>query len=238
MNTSANLILFGHVVQRPEEEIDLGQAALLLGEIPGSEVDVSAGLSRLHSLGEQAKLRCQVAREPSIALARFLFEELAFRGNEDDYYNPENSFLGAVLEQRLGIPISLSVLMIEIGRRAGVPVEGVNFPGNFLVRVPVSGGYLFFDPYTKGQILSRAGLKTLYKRTTGQDKDPEADVLGKITKRQLILRMLQNLRSIYTQRNDKASLRGVLERVALLEPNDETLAKELASIPKKPISFN
>ena len=84
MQTSANLILFGHVVQRPEEELNLGQASILLGEIPGEEVDVSASLTRLRSLGEQAKLRCQGAREPSIALARFLFEELAFHGNEED----------------------------------------------------------------------------------------------------------------------------------------------------------
>jgi regulator of sirC expression with transglutaminase-like and TPR domain len=237
MNNAANLILFKHVVQRPDEEFDLGQAALLLGEIPGEEIDVSAGLARLKTLGEQAKLRCQGAREPSIALARFLFEESNFRGNEEDYYNPDNSFLGAVLEKKLGIPISLSVLMMEVGRRAGVPVEGVNFPGHFLVRVPVQGGYLFFDAYARGQILSRTGLKALYKRTTGQDKDPDAEVLGKISKQQIILRMLQNLKNIYTQRNEKAALRAVLERIAMLEPNDET-AKELASIPKKPIMIN
>src|SRR5688500_6072597 len=109
MYTSAAVALFAHVVQRSEEELDLGQAALLLGEIQ-SEVDVSSGLNRLAALGAQAKLRCQVAREPSIALSRFLFEELSFRGNTDDYYNPENSFLGSVLERGLGIPISLSVL--------------------------------------------------------------------------------------------------------------------------------
>jgi regulator of sirC expression with transglutaminase-like and TPR domain len=230
MYTSPELALFALAVQKPEAEIDLGQAALLLGGAQGREPDLPKALASLDDLGAQAKRYCRAPGERAPQLARFLFEEQGFAGDADDYYDPENSFLDAVLERRRGIPISLSVLMMEVGRRAEIPIEGVSFPGHFLVRSPVRGGYLFFDPFARGRPISREDLRALYARFSGQDKDPEPGLLAAAPKKQILARMLQNLRAIYTRRGERKPLRFVLERLALLVPRDEEMSRELAAL--------
>ena len=133
-----HLALFSHIACRPEDELDLGQAALVIAEPEYDGLDVAAYLRRLDRLAERAQPR--VARIPdpgaqALALINYLHVEEGFCGNVAEYDDPRNSFLNEVLDRRLGIPITLSVVMIEVARRLGVPLRGVSFPGHFLLRV-------------------------------------------------------------------------------------------------------
>lgn len=227
MQARADLTLFGHVVRRPEPEIDLGQAALLIAEAEYPGLDISNSISVLDRLGDEAQER--VGAEPrndlesEVALPgvlRLLYEEERFRGNADDYYDPRNSFLNDVLERRVGIPISLAVVLLEVSRRAGLQTRGVSFPGHFLVRAPGARGPLFVDPLD-GRLLGAAELRALHRRATGEERDPDPRLLEPAPKVQILLRMLNNLRGIYSTRGDRERLRSVLERVEVLAPSDE-----------------
>ena len=176
------LARFVELVQRPEPEVPLDEAALCLaaGDHP---VDVPRRLAQLDDLA---------ARAPATVggLCRHLFVAEGFAGNADDYYDPANSYLDLVLDRRLGIPISLAVVLIEVGRRAGVVIEGVNAPGHFLVR---SGGRVL-DPFAGGREVPDADAAA-------------APVAGAHV---ILARMLANLKAVHIQRRDVTSLRQVL----------------------------
>lgn len=136
------------IVAGPEEEIDLAEGALLIAahEYPG--LDVFAYLRRLQDLGTELKRRLRRDIGPTdavVALNHYLFDELGFRGNMQDYYDPRNSFLSDVLDRRLGIPITLSILYMEIGRRLGLALHGVSFPGHFIVKCAVRDGFIVLE---------------------------------------------------------------------------------------------
>jgi regulator of sirC expression with transglutaminase-like and TPR domain len=229
--SEADLTLFAHVAARAESELDLARAALLIAEPEYPGLDVSRYLQRLDELGAQAGERLAAGRTaapPLLGLAAFLYGELGFAGNQGDYYDPRNSFLNEVLDRKTGIPITLAVVLIEAGRRAGIPVEGVGFPGHFLVRARGPAGTLLLDPFT-GQPCDRARLRALTKQVTGDERDPEARYLEPVTKRAILVRMLNNLRNVYGAAGDGARLRAVLERLSVLQPSDE-LDAELATL--------
>jgi regulator of sirC expression with transglutaminase-like and TPR domain len=213
------LALFAHLVARGERDLDLAQAALLIAasEYPG--LDPSRYLGRLDVLAESAQRT--LGREASlVALARWLFEKQGFRGNSGDYYDPRNSFLNEVLDRRTGIPITLGLVILEIARRISLPAHGVSFPGHFLLRGDSSGIPTFVDPFD-GSPLNRADLRVLFTRATGEDRDPEPRLLETATKRQILVRLLNNLRGIYATRGDGPRLRRVLERMSALVRSEE-----------------
>jgi regulator of sirC expression with transglutaminase-like and TPR domain len=220
----ADLAHFAHVASRPEPELDLAQAALLIAEPEYPGLDISRYVDQLDDLGAVARRRLAGSERSAVHclghINRLLYEELGFRGNHDDYYDPRNSFLNEVLDRRIGIPITLAVVLLEVCRRAGVEARGVSFPGHFLVRAPDASGPLFVDPF-RGQLLSRAQLRTLYRETTGQEREPDPRVLEPALKSQILVRMLGNLRGIYNSRGDGPRLRDVLERIQLLAPSDD-----------------
>jgi regulator of sirC expression with transglutaminase-like and TPR domain len=206
-------LAFRHVVWRPEEEIDLGAAALLLGELDGA-VDVPAGLAVLDELAEGAR----GPGDPVERLARLthhLFVEQKFRGNVDDYEDPRNSFLDQVLGRRLGIPISLAVLVLEVGRRVGVRVDGIGFPGHVHVAARLPGGDLLLDCFHGGKALDRKGLEELLANAL-----PGASLSGEHlmsqSKRQILARMLNNLRRVYAARQDGERRAAVEARLEIL----------------------
>ncbi len=237
MSSRADLTLFAHFARRPEPELDLARAALLIAEpeYPGLELEHSS--SALDRLGEEARARLdRPAPRGELPLRRvtaFLHDELGFRGNADDYYDPRNSFLNEVIDRRVGIPITLAIVAIEVAARAGVAAHGVSFPGHFLLRAQAPSGPRFIDPFD-GQLLDAAGLRRLMARATGEERDPDARLLEPATKLEILLRMLNNLRGIYAARGDEERLRGVLERMNVLEPTDE-LGRTLERLaPPKP----
>jgi regulator of sirC expression with transglutaminase-like and TPR domain len=232
----ADLTLFAHVVGRPEPALDLAQAALLVAEPEYPGLDIPAYLALLDQLGAQARSALS-GLAPGVRsvsrLCELLYQEIGFAGNAADYYDPKNSFLNEVLDRRLGIPITLGVVVVEVARRAGVPAQGVGFPGHFLVRVPHEDGIIIIDPFA-GRLLDAADLRLLVQRVTGQERDPDAQLLAAAPKSHILLRMLANLRAIYAQRADQPRLRAVLERMVVLSPDDEALRRDLTRVGGEP----
>jgi regulator of sirC expression with transglutaminase-like and TPR domain len=199
--------------------------------------DVYPGLNAAHWLTELDRIADPIVhavahergtRAKSRILNERLFDELGFRGNEQSYYDPRNSYLNEVLERRVGIPISLAVVMMAVGRRVGLPIEGVGFPGHFLVRVGGARGH-FADPFHAGKILSRDELVSLAERfevhARGGDSKGELDpeVLGTylrpVDERAIAVRMLANLKHSFERAGDSARALVVCDR--LVDVTDE-----------------
>jgi regulator of sirC expression with transglutaminase-like and TPR domain len=219
---SPTLTLFAHLAGRPDADIDLTEAALLIAETEYPGLDVSRYIGILDELGRAAsRIVAQPSERPGIErVLRFLYDEAKFRGNTDDYYDPKNSFLNDVLDRRTGIPITLAVVITEVCKRAGVEAQGVSFPGHFLVRSPAPNGLYVADPF-EGKLMTQADLRALLARTTGTPRDPDARMLEPATVRQILVRMLNNLRGIYSTRSDRDKEREILERLFILSPTDE-----------------
>jgi regulator of sirC expression with transglutaminase-like and TPR domain len=213
-----DVALFAHVVYRPEEELDLGQAALLIAEPEYPDLNIAEYLHDLDQLAVAAHARLEGLSEGSArasALVQHLLEGEGFRGNLTEYDDARNSFLNEVLDRRLGIPITLAVVMIEVARRLNIPLRGIYFPGHFLVgtegRRP-----LLIDPFT-GQSLTAPHLAELLERIYGQRRSPRPDEVQPATKHSILLRMLHNLRNIYMRQGDGARQRLAEERIRVLE---------------------
>lgn len=227
------LALFAHVAARPEAELDLGQAALLIAEPEYPGLDVAYYVGVLDKIGDEARRRVAGSEQsPARRLGRLLYDEVGFEGNERDYYDPRNSFLNQVIERRKGIPVTLAVVYMEIARRAGIEARGIGFPGHFLVQIPdgqKGEDKAVVDPFT-GKVLEHGDLRSLLQRATGEQKEPTASLLEPIAKRQILIRMLNNLRAIYTQRKDGERLRRTVEQLAVLAPDDDGLRRDLAAL--------
>src|SRR5436305_6010826 len=165
-------------------------------------------------------------QEHVAALNQSLFEELGFHGNTDEYYDPRNSYLNDVLDRKVGIPISLSVLYIAVGRRVGLPLEGVSFPGHFLVRLRMRAGVLVLDPFAAGAPQSEADLRERLQRVipAGVTQDvpvselPLDQFLEAASHHQILARVLRNLKAIYRDNDQPERLLAVLNRMLLVAP--------------------
>jgi regulator of sirC expression with transglutaminase-like and TPR domain len=211
---AADLALFRHVVARPEAELDLAQAALLIAQPAYPDLDPSRWIDELDRLAARARPFVSGGGdyEPLVRLVRFTHEREGFHGNSEDYYDPRNSYLNEVLARRTGIPISLAVVLLELARRLGLEAAGVSFPGHFLVRGP---GPVYLDPFA-GKRLDAAALAELHERATGTPGAPDPQYLTPATKPQILARMLHNLRGIFTRTGDAARLDDVEARLELL----------------------
>lgn len=193
------------IMSCPEAEINLAEAALVIARAEYPQLDIADylhGLDRLAGrISERIALRATMT-ERLEALNQCLFEEEGFQGNAKHYYDPRNSFLNEVMDRRCGIPITLSLIYIEIGRRIGLPLEGVSFPGHFLVKLPVHNGAIVFDAYAGGVSLSEEELEQRLERfySAGEHSRPApqlAQTLVSASKRGILARMLRNLKGIY-----------------------------------------
>jgi regulator of sirC expression with transglutaminase-like and TPR domain len=219
---SADLSLFAHVVARPDAQVDLATAALMIAEAEYPGLDIPAYIATLDRFATRARRALTAAPDdpPMATVLRVLYGDLGFRGNADDYYDPRNSFLNEVLDRRTGIPITLGVVLIEVCRRVGVDARGVSYPGHFLVRSATAGGAVFIDPF-EGVQLDEGDLQALYQRATGEDGPLDPRRLEPATRKQILLRMLNNLRCVYETRSDQQRLQDVLLRMAVLAPSDD-----------------
>ncbi|MBA3503215.1 MAG: transglutaminase-like domain-containing protein [Myxococcota bacterium] len=239
MDPSPGLIRFSEVVAR--EDFALDYAALLIGAWDFPERDVDTYREQLDSIAsfaapEVTKASGGIGR--ARAISDCLFERLGFCGNTDDYYDPRNSFLADVLDRRTGIPISLSVLYLEVARRVGVLAQGVNFPGHFLVRVAIEDAWLFLDPFAGGRALTPGDLEALLKKTTSPDAVLDPSVIAAASKRQILARMLVNLAGIYGRQGDLVRSLDVLERLAVLEPNNPRITRDLSQLRERVDGLN
>ncbi len=214
--------LFAHLACRPELEIDLIRTALLVAEIEHNELDVDHWMDEFDHLAESAEAYlvhrgAKSDRERVEALLYYMGTVEKFRGNEEDYYDPRNSFLNDVLARRVGIPITLSLIWMEVGLRIGLNAQGIAFPGHFLLQVRSRAGRIIVDAYN-GHVVAESDLRDLYRIATGRDEHPPAEVMRPAKKSEILIRMLANLRAIYRSRGDDLRLHAVLQRLRALSP--------------------
>jgi regulator of sirC expression with transglutaminase-like and TPR domain len=177
---------FAAEVAAPSADVRLDIAALCIAACAHPGLDVDAACRELDALAAACP-------DPTFeGLSAYLFGTLAFRGNTDDYGDPENSFLDSVVARRTGIPITLSVLMMEVGRRVGVPVVGVGMPGHFLVQHGAASG-VWCDPFHDGAQLDLDGCRALYRRVHGTTTGFAAESLAPASTHAILARMLNNL---------------------------------------------
>jgi regulator of sirC expression with transglutaminase-like and TPR domain len=166
-------------------------------------------------------------------LNAYLFEERGFRGNAQAYYDPRNSFLNDVLDRRLGIPITISVVYMEVGRRVSMPLHGVGMPGHFIVKYVSAEGDIYIDPFNRGQVMSRQGCEELIQQLYGEPVPFQETFLAAVPKKQIIARMLMNLKAIYLHTNHYRKALAVVERLLLIQPDAEQEVKDRAALRKR-----
>lgn len=223
---------FTRLVLRDEAEIDLARSALLIAAEEYPNLDFALHLDRLDELAEQvrarmARLEMQPTSQPVTvnecfdvlhAMNGILFEQERFRGNRIDYYNPQNSFLNRVLERRLGIPLTLSLVYIEVGKRLGLRIAGVGMPFHFIVRCDFQNASIYIDPYEKGKFLSEQDCRDRLSQIFKNRADFDPSWLEPLSSRQLLTRMLINLKNIYIHKGDFARALMACDRILLLTP--------------------
>lgn len=217
--------LFREMVLRPPEQIDLAAAALMiaLDEYPG--LRISEYVKRIDLLAEKTAAFLNPDAEPMDVIQSInyqLFEIEGFRGNQEDYYDPRNSFLNEVLDRKTGIPITLSVLYMEVGRRLGLNVEGVGMPGHFIVSCHDNGVRIFVDPFGQGEILLEEGCQRKLAQLHGKEFRFDRSCLDSVDHRQILTRMLRNLKGIYWNQQNFAKALGAIERMLLIHPSSPT----------------
>lgn len=215
-------------LRQPEEALALDRAALCLAGEAYPDLDPQRYLSQLDALASNVRDAAGPAADAAELLRRLqhhLFDRLGFKGNTADYYNPDNSYLHRVLETRLGLPIALSVLYLEVARRLGVTCRGVGLPGHFVVAVEPLG--LYMDPFHGGQLLSASDCRRLVAEMFGPAAPWREEFLEPYTKRDILFRMLTNLKHIFLGRRQYRPAAKVLEQMVLVRPEAADLYKEL-----------
>jgi regulator of sirC expression with transglutaminase-like and TPR domain len=219
---------FRSIIERPEHALDLGRAALAIARPDYPQLDVDAYLGRIdalaaevdkHLTGDESDLHRSIA-----ALSYVLFRKNGYRGNRDEYFDAKNSFLNEVIDRRTGIPITLSVLYMEVARRVDLPLSGVGFPGHFLVKYSDGQQEIVIDPFNGGDIKSSENLRQLLSGLYGSRVPWTTRLLDAVTKRQIVRRMLNNLKFIYLKQRDFVKALTALDRMMIADPS---LAEDL-----------
>ncbi|WCE04749.1 SirB1 family protein [Pseudoxanthomonas sp. JBR18] len=216
---------WGSLASHADDTLPLLGTALLIArdEYPHLDADLYDTLLQSHAEHLRQEIE-QIASWPlkMAAINRHLFEELGYAGDHDEYYDPRNSYLNEVFERRLGNPISLAMVQIEVARRLGVPLDGVSFPGHFLVRLPVDDGLLVMDPFNGGRPLGADELRERAKPHLGGDV-PDDNVLLQILDpaphRAILVRVLRNLHGVYAERAEWDRAARCADRVLKLVPD-------------------
>lgn len=191
-------------LSQPDHEIRLAEAALLIARLEYQDLDIENYLDKIQALAQEINHRLpETANAAEILkqLNHVLFIEKGYEGNSDAYYDPRNSFLNEVIDRKLGIPITLSILYIEVGQALGLPLAGVSFPGHFLVKLEISDGAIVLDPYFGGISLNEEDIEERLQEYYGQnlDKSRLQGVLATCSNKEIVLRILRNLRNLYMQ---------------------------------------
>lgn len=215
-----------------DERVDLLRAALAFARIEDPQLDLEHYVSTVQELARRVKARIQDLDDPAqviAALNEVLFQEEMFRGNTVDYYSPRNSFLHDVLERRLGIPITLALVYMEVARRVGFPLVGVGMPGHFLLKhYDLDGRSILIDAFERGSIVTeedcRQKLNTIYSGQLAL----QPEFLLPVTRRQMLTRMLNNLRSIYLSQRDFRRAVQVVDLILVIYPRSPEDVKQRA----------
>lgn len=225
MNAIFALPDWSALAELADDQVPLLGSALLIAhdEYPDLDAGACDALVEAHvtslrpevDLIDSAPLKMQ-------AINHRLFNELGYVGNHDEYYDPRNSYMNEVLTRRLGNPISLALVQIEVARRLGIPLDGVSFPGHFLVRLPVDDGVLVMDPFNRGRPLNVDELRQRARPHFGDDVPDEAlmQILNPAPARAILVRMLRNLQALYSESGDWARAVRCIDRILMLLPDN------------------
>ncbi|HEX4947672.1 MAG TPA: tetratricopeptide repeat protein [Blastocatellia bacterium] len=215
---------FATMIEHGEANLELDRATLLIAAEEYPTLQVDEYLAQLDALAEEARQRMTLGElfdplDCATTLAAHLFYKGRFTGNLSDYYDARNSFLNDVIDRGKGIPITLAVIFIEVARRLGVKLFGVGMPGHFLVKYCANEGEAFFDPFNGGRVLTEADCRRMIDELYAGQTSFDRSFLHAVTKKQILSRMLQNLKNIYAQASDWPKLLGVIERLLILNPD-------------------
>jgi regulator of sirC expression with transglutaminase-like and TPR domain len=213
---------FARLMGLPEETLCLAEAALLIACDEYPDLDIGGYLDRIEDHASAVASQAGGPPERMLeVLNRYLFEEQNFRGNRRRYEDPRNSFLNELLDRKLGLPITLSLLYIEIGRRVGLPLQGISFPGHFLVKLRVPDGEIVLDPFSRGITLMRQDLARRLE-DSGHPPPSEAawsQLLAAANKKAIIVRMLRNLKAVYLHSKEFEKALKVCDRILTILPD-------------------
>jgi len=220
---------FRDLVRMPE--IDLAAAALAIARIEYPDLSPEPSLTKLDDLAARSRaLKAGGGVRALDRLRDFLFDEERFRGNADDYYDSRNSCLNDVLERRLGIPITLSVLTMEVGRRVGLDIVGIGLPGHFCVGARIDGELVVLDPFGGGRVLARAEAEAVASRAVGRSVTLTDAHFAPTSKAQIVVRMLRNLQSIYARREDWGKALAVIDRLLVADADAPTHRRDRGTV--------
>jgi regulator of sirC expression with transglutaminase-like and TPR domain len=217
-----------------DERIELALAALAIARAEYPALQTEVYLLRIDELATRVRARVRELGEPGqtiVALNRVLFEEEKFRGNHQDYYDVRNSFLNDVLDRHLGIPITLSLLYMEVARRIGFPLLGVGMPGHFLVKhYDVEGRQIIIDPYNGGRVLTPADCRRRLDEIFSGQLRFQPELLMPVNRRQMLTRILNNLKAIYMARRNFRKALPIVDMILAIYPRSPEDVKQRAML--------
>lgn len=213
---------FYHEIHQPDDQIHLARAALYLAQEEYPSLDPDEYLNALETMAAEVKERLPSEFYPLRMIQiinRYLFEDLGFCGNTTDYYDPCNSYLNQVIDRRTGIPITLSLIYLEIAKHVDLPMVGIGMPGHFLIRPTVGDMQIFVDPFHQGEIMFAEDCQQRLRQVYGVPVDLRPEFLQPVSHHQFLARILGNLKGVYVQQNDLERALAVVERLLLLFPD-------------------
>lgn len=212
MTESDPIKLFARLMEREDHEIGLAEAALLIARTEYPGLDVARELRRLDQLAGPLQANPRQSPGSNIqALNELLFERENFSGNEEEYDDPKNSYLNDVLDRKKGIPITLSLVYTEVARRRNLPIVGVGFPGHFLVKYLAGDEEILIDPYQRGAVLTESDCRDLLRHSFGEKAELKREYLLASTTKEILARMLNNLKGSYFHRQDFQKVLTMIE---------------------------
>lgn len=212
---------FAEIVARDDDAINLAEAALLIAAEEYPRLDIAVYLEKLDYFGDLARERVgnqMDAHDALAALNATLFEELGFRGNREHYGDPRNSYLNAVIDRRTGIPITLTIVYMEVARRIGLFVQGVGLPMHFVAKHQSASGDMFIDPFNGGRLIGEIGCAEILAELSGGRMALRPEYLEAVTTKQILTRILNNLLGIYSTSDPHRAL-AAIERILILNPD-------------------
>ena len=222
---------FSQLASLDDERIDLAHGALLIAKAVYPDLNASLYLERLDQIAAGVQLDIAAITEPGNIISRLnhiLFEQERFRGNRENYYDPDNSFLNRVLDRKTGIPITLSLIYIEVGGRLGLDVRGIGLPGHFMTALYHASGKIFIDPFNRGEIRTVDECLQIVRSYAGSVVAPDLHWLQPIGRKELLVRMLRNLKLIYAQQDNDVMLFKTIHWILTLQPDASAERSERA----------
>ncbi|MBW4626021.1 MAG: SirB1 family protein [Brasilonema octagenarum HA4186-MV1] len=221
MNFSSARQYFEQQIQQPDEHIDLAKAALYIAQEEYPNIDPEEYLNAFDTMAVELEERLPSQRYPLRVIQsinQYLYDDLGFAGNQKDYYDPRNSFLNNVIDRRLGIPITLALVYMEVSRRIDFPTVGVGMPGHFLIRPDIPDTEIFIDAFNFGEVMFPQDCQERLNQVYQQPVPLQPEFLATVSKKQFLARILANLKYIYLNQQELEKALAAVERILLLFP--------------------